>query len=99
MVLQVRCPKAMFSSSCVYKGPYCTIQVRKSRFNGMELCHHPATPPQGHGRSAHGLHRGVTDIQPGLITSKMFDKVTCTQLFLAACHCSSSLRPAPEACY
>ena len=44
----------------------------------MELCHHPATPPQGHGRSAHGLHRGVTDIQPGLITSKMFDKVTST---------------------
>jgi len=50
----VRCPKAMFSSSCVYKGPYCTIQ--------------------GHGRSAHGLHKGVTDIQLGLITSKMFDK-------------------------
>ena len=23
----VRCPKAIFSSSCLYKGPYCTIQV------------------------------------------------------------------------
>ena len=50
----VRCPKAMFSSSCLYKGPYCTIQE--------------------HGRSQHGLHRGFTELEQGLFSSKMFDK-------------------------
>ena len=69
----------------------------------MELCHLAATPHQGHGRSAHGLHRGVTDIQPGLITSKMFDKVTflhsfSLQLIFAACHCGLPLRLVTEIC-
>ena len=49
-----RCPKAMFSASCTYKGPLCTIQA--------------------HGRSQHQLHKGVTVLDTGYITSKMFDK-------------------------
>jgi len=50
----VRCPKAIFSSSCLYKGPYCTIQ--------------------SHGRSQHSCEKGVINLEPGLITTKMFDK-------------------------
>jgi hypothetical protein len=64
--LQVRCPKAIFSSSCVYKGPYCTIQVLP------RVC---ALSPKAHGRSHHGFHRGVIDLELGVISSKMFDKV------------------------
>ena len=44
----------MFSLSCTYIGPLCTIQQ--------------------HGRDKHSLHQGVTTLQPGLISSKMFDK-------------------------
>lgn len=44
----------MFSASCMYKGPLCTIQA--------------------HGRSHHQLHKGVTVLDTGYITSKMFDK-------------------------
>jgi len=50
----VKCPKGMFSLSCTYIGPLCTIQQ--------------------HGRDKHLLHQGVTTLQPGLISSKMFDK-------------------------
>jgi len=50
----VKCPKGMFSLSCTYIGPLCTIQQ--------------------HGRDKHSLHQGVTTLQPGLISSKMFDK-------------------------
>lgn len=44
----------MFSLSCTYIGPLCTIQQ--------------------HGRDKHSLNQGVTTLQPGLISSKMFDK-------------------------
>jgi len=50
----VKCPKGMFSLSCTYIGPLCTIQQ--------------------HARDKHSLHQGVTTLQPGLISSKMFDK-------------------------
>lgn len=50
----VKCPKGMFSLSCLHIGPLCTIQQ--------------------HARDKHNLHQGVTVLQPGLISSKMFDK-------------------------
>ena len=100
MVLQVRCPKAMFSSSCVYKGPYCTIQVREVevQWNGTvpPPCHPTpgpralgARPPQGGHRHPARPHH-LQDVRQGDFS---------TQLFLAAYLCSLSLRPAPEACY
>jgi len=50
----VECPKTIYSTSCKFIGPYCTIQQ--------------------HGRDAHKLHVGITPLDSGLITSKMFDK-------------------------
>ena len=49
----VECPKTIYSTSCKYIGPFCTIQQ--------------------HGRDSHKLHVGVTQLDSGLITSKMFD--------------------------
>ena len=40
----------------------------------------PLCTIQQHGRDKHGLHKGVTEIERGVISSKMFDKggdVTC----------------------
>jgi len=50
----VECPKTIYSTSCKFIGPFCTIQQ--------------------HGRDSHKLHEGVTQLDSGLITSKMFDK-------------------------
>ena len=50
----IKCPKAMFSMSCNYVGPFCNIQQ--------------------HGRDKHSLHQGVTVLELGVISSKMFDK-------------------------
>jgi len=50
----VECPKTIYSKSCKFIGPFCTIQQ--------------------HGRDSHKLHVGVTQLDSGLITSKMFDK-------------------------
>jgi len=52
----IKCPKAMFSTSCSHVGPFCTIQQ--------------------HGRDKHSLHHGVTVLELGVISSKMFDKGT-----------------------
>ena len=48
----VRCPKAIFSSSCLYKGPYCTIQVffcsvELTPLSSLESWQVPARLPEG----------------------------------------------------
>ena len=49
----VRCPKAIFSSSCLYKGPYCTIQVlfcsvEVTPLSSLESWQVPARLPEGY---------------------------------------------------
>jgi len=51
-----------------------TVKCPKAMFSSV--CSHtgPLCTIQEHGRGRHGLHQGVTEIERGVISSKMFDK-------------------------
>jgi len=51
-----------------------TVKCPKALFSSGCSYYGPLCTIQEHGRNKHGLHQGVTEIERGVISSKMFDK-------------------------